>query len=191
MKKTLHRLQTRGVAVSTDLLPREEASFGVPRPGAAKVFVSPIFGAGESYVILEGPPEVLGGNFLVARVSDQEGFKECVLLSLKRQQQAEVWGRFREQGLDEWFSPPPAYAVALLEEAYRGRPPPPGLPNMGSCGRKFSNTGAGPRPPRTWTGNCRPLPRGKGPGSWSIAGSWPWTRSSTPFCLDRRKLPPG
>jgi hypothetical protein len=41
-----------------------------------------------------------------------------VLLSLKRQQQAEVWDRFREQGLDEWFSPPPAYAVWVLEEAY-------------------------------------------------------------------------
>jgi len=118
LKKTLHRLKTRGVAFSDDLLPKEEVRFGAPRPGAATVFVSPIFGAGESYVILEGPPEILGGNFLVARVSDQEGFKECVLLSLKRQQQAEVWGRFREQGLDQWFSPPPAYAVRLLEEAY-------------------------------------------------------------------------
>ena len=118
LKKTLHRLKTRGVAFSDDLLPKEEVSFGAPRPGAAAVFVSPIFGIGESYVILEAPPEILGGNFLVARVSDQEGFKECVLLSLKRQQQAEVWGRFREQGLDQWFSPPPAYAVRLLEEAY-------------------------------------------------------------------------
>ena len=118
LKKTLHRLKTRGVAFADDLLPREEVSFGAPRPGAATVFVSPIFGIGESYVILEAPPEILGGNFLVARVSDQEGFKECVLLSLKRQQQAEVWGRFREQGLDQWFSPPPAYAVRLLEEAY-------------------------------------------------------------------------
>lgn len=118
LKKTLHRLKTRGVAFSADLLPREEARVGTPRPGTAAVFVSPIFGAGERYVILEGPPEILGGNFLVARVSDQEGFRECVLLSLKRQQQAEVWDRFREQGLDEWFSPPPAYAVWVLEEAY-------------------------------------------------------------------------
>ena len=55
LKKTLHRLKTRGVAFADDLLPREEASFGAPRPGAAKVFVSPIFGDGESYVILEGP----------------------------------------------------------------------------------------------------------------------------------------
>ena len=118
LKKTLHRLKTRGVAMAPDLLPREEASFGAPRPGAAAVFVSPIFGVGETYVILEGPAEILGGNFLVARVSDQEGFKECVLLTLKRQQQAEIWGRFREQGLDQWFSPPPAYAVRMLEEAY-------------------------------------------------------------------------
>ena len=121
LKKTLHRLKTRGVPCADDLLPREEASFGTPRPGAAKVFVSPIFGVGETYVILEGPPEILGGNFLVSRVSDQEGFRECVLLTLKRQQQAEVWGRFREQGLDQWFSPPPAYAVSLLEEAYTRR----------------------------------------------------------------------
>jgi hypothetical protein len=118
LKKTLHRLKTRGVAMAPDLLPKEEVSFGEPRPGAAKVSVSPIFGIGESYVILEAPPEILGGNFLVAGVSDQDGFKECVLLSLNRQQQAEVWGRFREQGLDQWFSPPAAYAVRLLEEAY-------------------------------------------------------------------------
>jgi hypothetical protein len=138
LKKTLHRLKTRGVAFSDDLLPREEASFGAPRPGAAKVFVSPIFGAGESYVILEGPPEILGGNFLVARVSDQEGFRECVLLSLKRQQQAEVWDRFREQGLDEWFSPPPAYAVALLEEAYTHKPGPgPGAAQYGGLREKI------------------------------------------------------
>jgi hypothetical protein len=137
LKKTLHRLQTRGVAISADLLPREEASFGVPRPGAAKVYVSPIFGAGETYVILEAPPEILGGNFLVSRVSDQEGFKECVLLSLNRQQQAEVWGRFREEGLDEWFSPPPAYAVALLEGAYARQTTAPGAAQYGALREKI------------------------------------------------------
>jgi hypothetical protein len=122
LKRTLHLLKTRGVAVPGDLLPREEASVGAPRPGTVAVYVSPIFGNGESYVILEGPPEVLGGNFLVARVSDREGFKECVLLSLKRKQQAEFWEHFREQGLMEWISPPPAYAVWLLEEAYGSHP---------------------------------------------------------------------
>jgi hypothetical protein len=138
LKKTLHRLKTRGVAFSDDLLPREKASFGAPRPGAAKVFVSPIFGVGESYVILEGPPEILGGNFLVARVSDQEGFRECVLLSLKRQQQAEVWNRFREQGLDHWLSPPPAYAISLLEEAYtRPAGPGPGAAQYGALREKI------------------------------------------------------
>jgi hypothetical protein len=138
LNKTLHRLKTRGVAFPDDLLPREEASFGTPLPGAAKVFVSPIFGVGESYVILEGPPEILGGNFLVARVSDQAGFKECVLLSLKRQQQAEVWGRFREQGLDHWLSPPPAYAVARLEEAYAHKAGPgPGAAQYGALREKI------------------------------------------------------
>jgi hypothetical protein len=137
LKKTLHRLKTRGVKVADDLLPREAASFGTPRPGAATVFVSPIFGAGESYVILEGPPEVLGGNFLVARVSDREGFRECVLLSLKRRQEAEIWDRFRQQGLDQWFSPPPAYAVRLLEEAYAGRADAPGAAQYGALREKI------------------------------------------------------
>ena len=136
LKKTLHRLKTRGVAFPADLLPREEASFGTPRPGTVAVFVSPIFGAGESYVIFEGPPELLGGNFLVARVSDTEGFRECVLLSLKRKQQAEVWDRFREQGLERWLSPPPAYAVGLLEEAY-ARPAGPGAAQYGALREKI------------------------------------------------------
>ena len=73
----------------------------------------------------------------MTRVSDQEGFRECVLLSLKRQQQAEVWDRFREQGLDQWFSPPPAYAVALLEEAYTPAAPAPGPPNIGALREKI------------------------------------------------------
>ncbi len=122
LQKTLHRLKTRGVAVPDDLLPREAVSLGTPRPGTTAVFVSPVFGHGESYVILEGPPEILGGNFLVSRVSDREGFKECVLLSLKRKQHGEFWDKFREQGLTEWFSPPPAYAVQLLDQAYTNYP---------------------------------------------------------------------
>jgi hypothetical protein len=122
LKKTLHRLKTRGVEVPDDLLPREEVTIGAPRPGTTAVFVSPVFGNGESYIILEGPPEVLGGNFLVSRVSDREGFKECVLLSLKRKEQGEFWDHLHERGLTEWFSPPPALAVRLLEEASRRQP---------------------------------------------------------------------
>jgi hypothetical protein len=137
LKKTLHRLKTRGVKVSDDLLPREEASFGAPRSGAATVFVSPLFGAGESYVILEGPPEILGGNFLVARVSDREGFRECVLLSLKRRQEAEFWNKFREQGLDQWLSPPPAYAVRMLEGAYAAKAGAPGATQYGALREKI------------------------------------------------------
>ena len=160
LKKTLHRLKTRGVAFADDLLPKEEVSFGAPRPGAAKVFVSPIFGIGESYVILEGPAEILGGNFLVARVSDQEGFKECVLLSLKRQQQAEVWDRFREQGLDQWFSPPPAYAVRLLEEAYTHKAG-SGAAQYGALREKiFRHWGASRGRPGPGPGTAGSLPEG-------------------------------
>jgi hypothetical protein len=122
LKKALHLLKSRGVKVPADLLPREAVSLGAPRPGAVAAAVTPIFGNGDSYVILEGPPEILGGNFLVSRTSETEGLKECVLLTLKRREQAEFWNHFREQGLEEWFSPPPAYAVRMLEEAYRVRP---------------------------------------------------------------------
>jgi hypothetical protein len=120
LHKTLHGLKTRGVPIPEDLLPRAEATVGAPRPGTATVFVSPIFGYGETYVILEGPPEVLGGNFLASRVSDKAGFRECLLLSLKRREQADFWEQFRKQGLSQWFSPPAAYAVRLLEEAFTG-----------------------------------------------------------------------
>jgi hypothetical protein len=118
LKKTLHLLKTRGVAVPGDLLPKEEMSVGARRPGTAAAFVTPIFGNGETYVILEGPPEILRGNFLVSLINDREGFRECVLLNIKRKQQAEFWQHFREQGFGEMFSPPPAYAVRLLDEAY-------------------------------------------------------------------------
>ena len=117
LKRALHHLQTRGVAVAPELLPREEA----PRPragGEAVAHLSPVFGNGERIVILEVPREVLGGNFLVSRLSDREGFRECVLLALRRQQQGEFWQNFREQGLTDWAPAPPSYALALLEEAY-------------------------------------------------------------------------
>jgi hypothetical protein len=126
LNKTLHLLKTRGVQVPEDLMPREEASFGAPRPGSAGAFVTPIFGNGESYVILEGPTELLGGNFLVSLVNDREGFRECLLLNLRRKQQTEFWQHFREQGFEDLISPPPAYAVSLLERAYTGHPDSPG-----------------------------------------------------------------
>ena len=137
LKKNLHLLKTRGVAVPEDLLPKEEISVGAPRPGTALAYVTPIFGNGESYVILEGPPEVLGGNFLVSLVSDQEGLRECVLLNLKHKQQAEFWEHFREQGLKEFFPPPTAYAVSMLEAAYTAHPDAPGASQYGALREKI------------------------------------------------------
>jgi hypothetical protein len=132
LKKTLHLLKTRGVAVPEDILPKEEMSVGVPRPGTATAFVTPIFGNGESYVILEGSPEVLRGNFMVSLINDREGFRECVLLNIKRKQQAEFWDHFREQGLEDLFSPPPAYAVSMLEAAFTAHPDSPGASQYGA-----------------------------------------------------------
>jgi len=61
-----------------------------------------------------------------------------VLLSLKRHQQEEIWGRFREQGLDHWLSPPAAYAISLLEEAYtRPGGPGPGAAQYGALREKI------------------------------------------------------
>jgi hypothetical protein len=68
----------------------------------------------------------------VSLVSDQEGFRECHLLNVKRKQEAEFWENFREQGLGEWFSPPPAFAVRLLEEAYALREADAGAGRYGS-----------------------------------------------------------
>jgi hypothetical protein len=137
LKKTLHLLKTKGVAVPNDLLPKEEISIGAPRPGTAAAFVTPIFGNGESYVVLEGPPEVLRGNFLVSLINDREGFRECVLLNLKRQQQGEFWDHFRKQGLGDLFSPPPAYAVSMLEAAFTVHPDSPGASQYGALREKI------------------------------------------------------
>lgn len=137
LKKTLHLLKTRGVAVPEDLLPKEEMSLGAPRSGTVGVFVTPIFGNGESYVILEGPPEILRGNFLVSLVSDREGLRECVLLNLKPKQQAEFWDHFQKQGLKEFFSPPAAYAVSMLEAAYIAHPASPGAAQYGVVREKI------------------------------------------------------
>jgi hypothetical protein len=117
LKRALHLLKTRGVPVPEDLLPREGAvSLRTPGRGPALAYISQVLGNGGRYVILEGPKEVLGGNFLVSLVSDQEGIQECHLLSIKSRQRQEFWDHFREQGLAEWATPPPAYAVRLLEE---------------------------------------------------------------------------
>ena len=122
LKRALHLLQTRGVTVPAELWPREEAApvrSGPRVPGQG--FASPILGRGERYVILEGPGEILGGNFLVARISDQEGFQECLLFNLKRRQQKEFWDHFRDSGV-EWLPVPTAYAVHLLNQAYEANP---------------------------------------------------------------------
>lgn len=118
LKRAFHALKSKGVQVPEDLLPREEAGSGFRPPSPAVLaYVSPLFGKGERYVILEGPKELLGGNFLVARLSDTAGFRECHLLSLKRKHREEFWVQFRDQGLD-FAAAPPAYAVRLLEEAF-------------------------------------------------------------------------
>ncbi len=123
VKRALHLQKTRGVAVPEDVLPREETRPVPAAPSPALLaYVSPIFGNGERYVILEGPKEFLGGNFLVARLNDTAGFQECHLLSLKRKHRAEFWEHFREQGLGDFAAVPPTHAVRLLEEAYALNP---------------------------------------------------------------------
>jgi len=118
LKRALHELKTRGVPVPADLLPREEAeSDPLAAPPVFAAHLSPVFGNGERYVLLESPREILGGNLLVARVSDQLGLRECHLLSLTRKHKEEVWEEFRAEGLSDWATPPPAYALRLLEEA--------------------------------------------------------------------------
>jgi hypothetical protein len=137
LKRILHHFKTRGVAVAEDLLPREEATVGAPRPATVVAHVTPIFGQGESYIILEGPPEILGGNFLVSLINDREGFRDCMLLNLKRKQQAEFWEHLREQGLQDLLSPPPAHAVAMLDAAYTANPDSPGASQYGALREKI------------------------------------------------------
>ncbi len=118
LKRALHVLKTRGVSIPADLFPREEFEITAPtETPTVAAHLSPVFGNGERYVILEGPREILGGNLLVARLSDQHGFRECHPLSLKRKQRDEVWEELRTQGLTEWAAAPPGYALRLLEEA--------------------------------------------------------------------------
>jgi hypothetical protein len=117
LKRALHLLKTGGVQVADDLLPSEEGGLWSPSP-AALAFVSPFFADGERFVSLEGPREFLGGNTLVARLSDTAGIRECHLFSLKRKHREELWENFRQQGLGEFAAVPPAYAVRLLENAF-------------------------------------------------------------------------
>jgi hypothetical protein len=137
LKKSLHILQTRGVAVPGDLLPREEPGIGAARSGLFKAQVSALFGLGLGYVVLEGPTAILGGNLLASRISDQEGFLECHLLHLKPRQVTEFWDNFRQQGLAEWCAPPPAFAVGLLEEAYARNPQAEGASRYGALRDKI------------------------------------------------------
>ena len=119
LKRALHLLRTRGVPVPIELLPREESVIAPAKPRETKAAVSPILGNGDSVVVLEGPKDILGGNFLVAIVNDEAGFRECHLLNLKSRLQAEFWEYYRQQGLAHWFPVPGPYAVRLLDEAYR------------------------------------------------------------------------
>ena len=121
LKRVLHLLKTRGVPVPGDLLPREEPAFGPVRPPAVKSTISPISGNGNAYLVLEGPKEILGGNFLVAIINDAAGLQKCHLLNMKSRQQTEFWDHYRQHGLTEWYPVPGPYAVRLLEEAYQAQ----------------------------------------------------------------------
>jgi hypothetical protein len=118
LKRALHVLQTKGVPIPAGLLSREH-----PETPAASdspellARVSPVFGDGERYVILEGPRDLLGGNLLVARLNDRFGLRECLPLSLKRKQRDEFWEEFHNHGLSDWVIAPLDYGVRLLEEA--------------------------------------------------------------------------
>jgi hypothetical protein len=122
LKRALHLLKTKGVPVPEDLLPRGEAvPQRAPGRGPALAHISQILGNGDRYVILEGPKEILGGNFLVSLVNDVEGIKECHLLSVKPRERREFWDHFKD-GLVELAPAPPAHAVRLLEEAEALKP---------------------------------------------------------------------
>lgn len=119
LKRALHLLRTRGVPVSPDLLPREAPLQALPAATTAPVLnahLSPIYRDGERYVILQGPREIMGGNLLIARVSDQTGLKECHLAVLARKQQQHFWEDLKKEGFEDWAVCPPAYALRLLEE---------------------------------------------------------------------------
>lgn len=118
LKRALHLLQTRGISVPGELFARKEAAISeAPVAGALQAQISSVFGNGERYVVLEGPREILGGNFLVARLSDEHGLRECHLFTLRRKQREELWEQLHSQGLEAWAAAPPGYVLRLLEEA--------------------------------------------------------------------------
>ncbi len=123
LKRALHLLKTRGVPVPADLFPRDEVSIlhrgEIP---ALQAFVSPVYGPGDRLVVVESNQETFEGNFLVVRINDQQGFQECHPLSIKRKARNEIWEKLRQDGLDDWVSVPLAYAMGLLEEAYKAGP---------------------------------------------------------------------
>ncbi|MEJ5329474.1 MAG: hypothetical protein WHT07_04915 [Desulfobaccales bacterium] len=122
LKKALHRLQTQGIPVPPDLLPAPEAASRPPVAPEVTARVTPIFGQGERFLVLEGSRAVLGGTVVVARLSDTAGLLEFHNLAANRAQRQELKDSLAEQGLSEWAEVPPAYAVRLLEEAYALHP---------------------------------------------------------------------
>jgi hypothetical protein len=117
LRRALHVMKSRGVPVAPDLLPREEGlALTSGEPPRFEGYMSPLWGHGESFVFLEGPREVMDGNCLVARLQDEEGFRECHLLDLSRRQREEMWQELERDGLGPMVKAPPAYVLQLLEE---------------------------------------------------------------------------
>ncbi|MBM4273966.1 MAG: hypothetical protein FJ134_05840 [Deltaproteobacteria bacterium] len=132
LKRAFHALRSRGVAAPPDLLPREEG-LQVRETGAGpQAHVSQVLGNGERYVVLEGPRDILGGNILVARLHDQEGFRECHVFDLKSKGRQEFWDTLTKDGLIDTQPAPVPYALRLLEEAYQAHPQKDGAPAYAS-----------------------------------------------------------
>lgn len=119
LKRAFHLLQSRGVAAPPELLPREEGLHVRETGAAPQAHVSQVLGNGERYVVLEGPRNILGGNILVARLHDQEGFRECHIFDLKSKGRQQFWASLTKDGVVDFQSAPASYALRLLEEAYQ------------------------------------------------------------------------
>ena len=122
LKKALHRLQSRGVLVPDDLLPREEAAFSAMEAKPCTARVSGIDFHGDMVVVLEGPSTALGEKHLIALCNEKEGFKDLFLASIPRRQQDEVFAGLLGGKTDQWQEAPPAYALAILEDTFRRNP---------------------------------------------------------------------